>query len=381
MNVRRLPRPSGLGGHLGLAGEHDATHLLMGVAGGLADVPLWDVVDHCLPDRRRELSSEDVGPRRASASRNRCESCVRPCVTSRGPLQRPAPQPTSLAVAARVAQLLLAEHEHVDHRDLFAVNRAHGALVESLRILLRALDTETAITSGNAEAPHFPGAHLDDPTPCDGPTVVTVLDAANAGADGCEHHAVWLLASLAGGRGYALRMPRPAPPSASSRPLPPSARSPAYDDAPRAGHPSSAVRGTGVEVKVSEHRAPHRGCDVHVIKSLETDEPDWCIAGVIVSRDLSDCLAIMRHSVKMHTADLLARLENFAEGYGDWDAERLKGEDSATPATRPPLGHPWPASGSRGGTGSPPGRVFWRPPQPHSLTDHFRMRFGVASSR
>ncbi|GGK65591.1 hypothetical protein [Streptomyces flaveus] len=62
--------------------------------------------------------------------------------TTLGALPRPAPEPTDLAVAVRVAQLLLAEHEHVDHEDVFALNRAHGALTESLRILLRALDTE-----------------------------------------------------------------------------------------------------------------------------------------------------------------------------------------------------------------------------------------------
>ncbi|WP_432042759.1 hypothetical protein [Streptomyces cadmiisoli] len=33
---------------------------------------------------------------------------------------------------------------------------------------------------------------------------MTVLDAFNAGADGCEHHGARLLASLAGGRVYAL---------------------------------------------------------------------------------------------------------------------------------------------------------------------------------
>jgi hypothetical protein len=47
-------------------------------------------------------------------------------------------------------------------------------------------------------------AHPEDPTPCDGPPVVTVLDAKNAGADGCEHHGARLLASLEGGRVYAL---------------------------------------------------------------------------------------------------------------------------------------------------------------------------------
>ncbi|MFI0789522.1 hypothetical protein ACH4Q6_28425 [Streptomyces lydicus] len=49
-----------------------------------------------------------------------------------------------------------------------------------------------------------PAAHPDDPTPCTGPVVVTVLDASNAGADGCEHHGARLLASLEGGRVYAL---------------------------------------------------------------------------------------------------------------------------------------------------------------------------------
>jgi hypothetical protein len=49
-----------------------------------------------------------------------------------------------------------------------------------------------------------PAAHFEDPTPCEGPPVVTVLDANNGGADGCEHHAARLLASLDGGRVYAL---------------------------------------------------------------------------------------------------------------------------------------------------------------------------------
>jgi len=49
-------------------------------------------------------------------------------------------------------------------------------------------------------------------------------------------------------------------------------------------------------------------------------------AGITVSPVLSDCLTVMRHSVKMHTVDLLARLENLDEDYGDWDAERLAKE-------------------------------------------------------
>ena len=49
-----------------------------------------------------------------------------------------------------------------------------------------------------------PAAHPEDPTPCVGPVVVTVLDAVNGGADGCEHHGARLLASLDRGRVYAL---------------------------------------------------------------------------------------------------------------------------------------------------------------------------------
>lgn len=49
-------------------------------------------------------------------------------------------------------------------------------------------------------------------------------------------------------------------------------------------------------------------------------------AGITISPVLSDCLAVMRHSPKMHTADILARLENLDEDYGDWDAERLAKE-------------------------------------------------------
>ncbi|MEU4171004.1 cell division protein FtsK [Streptomyces sp. NPDC026665] len=48
--------------------------------------------------------------------------------------------------------------------------------------------------------------------------------------------------------------------------------------------------------------------------------------GVTISPVLSDCLAVMRHSAKMHTVDILARLENLDEDYGDWDAERLAKE-------------------------------------------------------
>ncbi|MFF1760380.1 hypothetical protein [Streptomyces sp. NPDC058266] len=59
-----------------------------------------------------------------------------------------------------------------------------------------------------------PAAHPQDPTSCVGPIVVTVLDAVNAGANGCEHHGARLLASLDRGRIYALP---DAPPGAAIR--------------------------------------------------------------------------------------------------------------------------------------------------------------------
>ncbi|MGW2908712.1 hypothetical protein ACWC91_41010 [Streptomyces sp. NPDC001204] len=49
-----------------------------------------------------------------------------------------------------------------------------------------------------------PATFPTDPTPCRGPVAVTVLDKDNHGADGCEYHAGILLASLDGGRTYAL---------------------------------------------------------------------------------------------------------------------------------------------------------------------------------
>lgn len=69
------------------------------------------------------------------------------------------------------------------------------------------LDALLAVINGpscDEGSARCPAAHHDDPTPCDGPTVVTVLDRQNAGADGCEHHGARLLASLDGGRVYAL---------------------------------------------------------------------------------------------------------------------------------------------------------------------------------
>jgi hypothetical protein len=52
--------------------------------------------------------------------------------------------------------------------------------------------------------PRCPATFPTDPTPCRGPVAVTILDANNHGADGCEYHAARLLATLDGGRPVAL---------------------------------------------------------------------------------------------------------------------------------------------------------------------------------
>lgn len=49
-------------------------------------------------------------------------------------------------------------------------------------------------------------------------------------------------------------------------------------------------------------------------------------AGFSIAAVLSDCLTVMRHTARMHTVDLLQRLENLDPDYGDWDAERLARE-------------------------------------------------------
>ncbi|MFE6194149.1 cell division protein FtsK [Streptomyces sp. NPDC057838] len=49
-------------------------------------------------------------------------------------------------------------------------------------------------------------------------------------------------------------------------------------------------------------------------------------AGFTIAPVLSDCLTVMRHTARMHTVDLLQRLENLDPEYGDWDAERLARE-------------------------------------------------------
>jgi len=119
----------------------------------------------------------------------------------------PAVDPSDLDSAIRVGQRMLAAYGNTSGYNIYAYAQAHGALAESLRILLRALGTEPdvcKILHTTVAASRCPAAHPEDPTGCNGPAVVTVLDAGNAGANGCEHHAARLLASLDGGRVYGL---------------------------------------------------------------------------------------------------------------------------------------------------------------------------------
>ncbi|MFI7014129.1 hypothetical protein [Streptomyces sp. NPDC050164] len=109
----------------------------------------------------------------------------------------PVSEPSDLDVALRVAQQLLDSDSVLSLR-------------EALRLLLRALGAEPP-------ALRCPAAHPEDPTPCTGPVVVTILDAQNSGANGCEHHGARLLASLDGGRVYPLPDALDAPDGAAIR--------------------------------------------------------------------------------------------------------------------------------------------------------------------
>ncbi|WP_185912866.1 hypothetical protein [Streptomyces sp. WAC06128] len=95
-------------------------------------------------------------------------------------------------VAARHA---LAAAESVDLLDGSAMARMIGRLEVAVERLIEMVD-ETP--GGNIV--RCPAAHPEDPTPCGGPVVVTIVDKDNAGADGCEHHAARMLASITGAR-------------------------------------------------------------------------------------------------------------------------------------------------------------------------------------
>lgn len=115
---------------------------------------------------------------------------------------------SNLAIATRVANEMLARYGDSTGYDVFAYTEAHGGLREALRILLRALGEDEKGSSPartlGGDRQRCPAAHPDDPTPCSGTPVVTILDTLNTGATGCEHHAARLLASLTGGRVYPL---------------------------------------------------------------------------------------------------------------------------------------------------------------------------------
>ncbi|MDQ0385998.1 hypothetical protein J2S54_002818 [Streptomyces sp. DSM 42143] len=89
----------------------------------------------------------------------------------------------------------LAAARTLDMTDDRAIVRTLGRLEVALARLVEMVDA-----SIGEDLPPCPAAHPEDLTPCSGPVVVTILDTANAGADGCERHAARLLASLAGGR-------------------------------------------------------------------------------------------------------------------------------------------------------------------------------------
>lgn len=109
----------------------------------------------------------------------------------------PAALPADLAIAINVAQRMLTDYGD-SRRDGFRYAAAYGAVRESLRILLRALDAEPDVSAIADTAPRCPAAPADDPTSCNGPAVVTVLDPNKRGANGCEHHAARLIAALPG---------------------------------------------------------------------------------------------------------------------------------------------------------------------------------------
>lgn len=80
-----------------------------------------------------------------------------------------------------------------DHARIVADARRHlAAAVYAQQVELE--------TSGG----RCPAAHPSDPSACNGPSAVTIIDGKGAGVNGCEHHAARMLASLSGARVYAL---------------------------------------------------------------------------------------------------------------------------------------------------------------------------------
>ncbi|WP_460067349.1 hypothetical protein [Streptomyces sp. YKOK-I1] len=135
-----------------------------------------------------QLAREDY----AKGQRERAEHVALSATRLADPSLTSPSEPSDLEVAIRVGQQLL------DSNQILSVR-------EALRLLLRALGAEPAAKpTPTPPLRRCPAAHRDDPTPCAGPVAVMVLDAGNAGARSCEHHGARLLASLNGGRVYAL---------------------------------------------------------------------------------------------------------------------------------------------------------------------------------
>ncbi|MDK1348040.1 hypothetical protein QNO09_33115 [Streptomyces sp. 378] len=93
----------------------------------------------------------------------------------------------------------LAAAQTLNLLDENAMARTIGRLEVAVERLIEMVDAGTGEMAGRC-----PAAHPEDLTPCTGPVVVTVLDAANSGAGGCEHHAARLLASITAGRPVAM---------------------------------------------------------------------------------------------------------------------------------------------------------------------------------
>ncbi|MFI1184747.1 hypothetical protein [Streptomyces californicus] len=93
------------------------------------------------------------------------------------------------------ARRALADAQSVSLLDGSAMARMIGRLEVTVEQLIEVVDGQPAGTPVRC-----PAAHPEDATRCGGPVVVTVVDAENAGADGCEHHAARMLASISGAR-------------------------------------------------------------------------------------------------------------------------------------------------------------------------------------
>ncbi|MFF4392953.1 hypothetical protein ACFY0G_40465 [Streptomyces sp. NPDC001552] len=129
-------------------------------------------------------------------------------------------------------------------------------------------------------AARCPAALPTDPTPCDGAPAVTVFDAFNAGAEGCERHGAHLIALLAGGRVYALP---DAPRGAALR----------VHRSAGTGRPVGRVASFRELVTVpAAPAAPPRPCPRFTLEPgwVDVDVPGWQLTGDKGSGEyLSDC--------------------------------------------------------------------------------------------